>query len=294
MTMRFQWITKELKEDLPLWCSAPTVEIDQVRDIDTRSLAVFNEEDEVIALTEWYTAKAHHDQYYLDIQVHPELRRRGIGTEIFRLASSLRHRDIPFTARGFLHSETLLFASALGAQNKQIVPPALAGLTYKRELRPLKETTNLASHEIQEFQNTYLSMYEWTHENWSPVSGVHQETIQRNAREDLDIEATSIHRDEKGKINGFIAVYQDGDAQLLMGETVSRNTAHGERIIESCLRRTLDVLENRGVVEVTMDGHITDPHWFPNWIKLSPYGEWFQLVSIPASTEPSIIQPRSL
>lgn len=70
---------------------------------------------------------------------------------------------------------------------------------------------------------------------------------------------------------------------MLCGETTVRDTAGGERLVESCLRRTLDVLAQRGVETVEMDGHVSDPHWFPAWIRLDPTGRWFRLVEIETS-----------
>ncbi|MDO4916973.1 MAG: GNAT family N-acetyltransferase [Rothia sp. (in: high G+C Gram-positive bacteria)] len=292
MALHYEWLTPQLELEVPTWCSQKELTFDQTRNIDTRSLAVFAETNEPVALVEWFTPKAHHTHYYLNIEVAPHLRRRGIGTEVFRLASLLRHQDIPFTCRGYLHSEELAFAYSLGATTKQIVPPDKANMTHKDELRPLPSIRSLKTEEAATFQQAYLSMYEWMHEQWSPVSGVHQQTIQRDALADLDYEATSVHYDSSGAIDAFIAVYQMDGSPILLGETTSRSAQDGERIIEACLRRSLDVLSERGVLEVGMDGHISDPHWFPNWIKLSPYGEWFQLLEIPASDQPSIISPR--
>lgn len=291
MALHYEWLTPQLELELPTWCSQKELAFDQSRDIDTRSLAVSAETNELVALVEWFAPKAHHTHYYLNIEVAPRLRRRGIGTEAFRLASSLRHQDIPFTCRGYLHSEELAFAYSLGATTKQIVPPDKANMAHKDELRPLPSIQSLRTEEAAPFQQAYLSMYEWTHEQWFPVSGVHQQTILRDALADLDYEATSVHCDSSGAIDAFIAVYQMNGSPILLGETATRSTQDGERIIEACLRRSLDVLSERGVLEVGMDGHISDPHWFPNWIKLSPYGEWFQLLEIPASDQPSAISP---
>lgn len=160
MALHYEWLTPQLELEVPTWCSQKELTFDQTRNIDTRSLAVFAETNEPVALVEWFTAKAHHTHYYLNIEVAPHLRRRGIGTEVFRLASLLRHQDIPFTCRGYLHSEELAFAYSLGATTKQIVPPDKANMTHKDELRPLPSIRSLKTEEATTFQQAYLSMYE--------------------------------------------------------------------------------------------------------------------------------------
>ena len=288
MTLYYRWLTSEIKASLPTWVAMRGISSDQIRDLDTRALAVFHDE-ELVAIAEWYTSKAHASEYWLYIEVAPKRRRQGLGFEVFRLVSRLRHRDIPFTYRNYLHTGSLAFAHKLGAYTRQVVPPDRARLIHREELTLTFPAEALHCEQQDIFQRAYVDMYEWTHELWAPVSGEHQLTLQRDALEDIDKEATSIVYSSSGSIEGFVATYIVDGKPLLMGETASRNTPHGEQIIQSCLRRTLDILACRGIEEVQMDGHISDPHWLPNWIRLAPYGEWFTLVTIPPSTEISSI-----
>jgi len=84
-----------------------------------------------------------------------------------------------------------------------------------------------------------------------------------------------------GEIVALALVYHDSTPSCLTAETTRRETADGERLIEACVRRSLDVLAARGVEWVTFDGHVSDPHFLPVWARLSPRGRWFRLVEIP-------------
>ena len=48
------------------------------------------------------------------------------------------------------------------------------------------------------------------------------------------------------------------------------------------IRRSLDVLAERGIEAVEFDGHVSDPHLLPVWTRLEPSGRWFHLVEVPA------------
>ena len=48
------------------------------------------------------------------------------------------------------------------------------------------------------------------------------------------------------------------------------------------LRRSLEVLADRGTDVAEFDGHVSDPHFLPVWTRLSPDGRWFHLVEVPA------------
>lgn len=55
----------------------------------------------------------------------------------------------------------------------------------------------------------------------------------------------------------------------------------GEHLVEACVRRSLDVLAQRGIADVEFDGHVSDPHFLPVLARLQPTGRWFRLVEIP-------------
>lgn len=100
--------------------------------------------------------------------------------------------------------------------------------------------------------------------------------------DDVDRDATSVALDGDGTVRAIAMVYDDTVPPVLTAESTDPADPEGERLVEGCLRAALDALAARGVTQVEFDGHVSDPHFFPNWIKLDPAGRWFRLVEIPA------------
>ncbi|QNV39589.1 hypothetical protein IDM48_09475 [Rothia amarae] len=51
MTLYYRWLTSEIKASLPTWVAMRGISSDQIRDLDTRALAVFHDE-ELVAIAE--------------------------------------------------------------------------------------------------------------------------------------------------------------------------------------------------------------------------------------------------
>lgn len=85
-----------------------------------------------------------------------------------------------------------------------------------------------------------------------------------------------------GRIAAACLVYRDSTPPVVTAETVARTTPDGELLVEGCVRRSLEVLADRGTDVTEFDGHVSDPHFLPVWTRLSPDGRWFHLVEVPA------------
>ena len=70
-------------------------------------------------------------------------------------------------------------------------------------------------------------------------------------------------------MRALAAVYRDEDPPVVCAETTAPDVRDGERLVEGCLCFALDALAAQGVDEVRFDGHVTDPHFLPNWVKLA-------------------------
>lgn len=124
------------------------------------------------------------------------------------------------------------------------------------------------------------AVYAWTHADWSPVARDFAAALSEVLEDDVDREASSAAIVD-GEIVALALVYRDSIPPILTTETTMRHTSDGERLIEACVRRSLDVLADGGVDLVTFDGHVSDPHVLPVWVRLAPGGRWFRLVEIP-------------
>jgi len=195
--------------------------------------------------------------------------------------ATLRARDIPFMTRGYVDDERLAFAFHWGARTIQVVPPARVSTSRRRVLRPYPAVISAAQVPFAQVLAAHADMYEWIHASWSPVAPGFAAAVNSGLDDDLDLEASSVALAGDGTVRALAAVYCDVDPLVVCAETTRAQVRGGERLVEGCLRFALDALAARGVDEVELDGHVTDPHLLPNWARLAPSGPWFLLVEIP-------------
>lgn len=195
---------------------------------------------------------------------------------------SLRNLDRPVIARGFLASAQLATMETLGARTIQMVPPSSIRTRERHILRRDPHVVTASSVDVETLKQGLTKMYLWTHENWAQVNVQKVDLIPSalGFPETVDLEASSIVISEDGEVQALALVFTDTDIPCLISETVSRHDVEGERIVEGCVRRSLDALASRSINAVEFDGHASDPHFFPNWMKLRPTGKWFRIVEV--------------
>lgn len=252
---------------------------DRWRDAHTRS-AVLELDGRPVAAGIMWTSRVHGDRYWVAIAVDPPSRRRGYGTTLFAHLSTLRAAPLPFMTRGYVDEDALRFADALGARTIQVVPPADISPSARTALRAHPAVRSVRGLPWDRVLTANAAIYEWTHASWSPVASHFATALSEDLEEELDVEASSAAVVD-GDIVALALVYRDSSPPILTAETTSRSTADGERLVEASVRRSLDVLADRGVDLVTFDGHVSDPHLLPVWSRLRPAGRWFRLVEIP-------------
>lgn len=264
----------------PSWFSEIELRSDGWRDEHTRSLIALVDDVPVAAGLIW-TSRVHGDRYRVSVVVDPDQRRQGIGTRLVVELAQLRAEPLLLMSRGFVGTPELAFADALGARTIQVVPPTDVAVAHRDRLREATlETTSGSAVGLEDLGAAWASAYEWSHADWSPTAPDFAIALLEGFAEDVDLEATSVVLDGGGSVTALCVAFSDGETPVLCGETVAREMPDGERLVESCLRRTLDVLGGRGVTAVEMDGHVSDPHWLPAWIRLAPTGAWFRLVEM--------------
>ncbi|WP_420111108.1 GNAT family N-acetyltransferase [Pseudactinotalea sp.] len=264
----------------PFWFSSIELRADGWRDQHTRSLIALDGQVPVGAGLIW-TSRVHGARYWVAVVVDPERRRQGIGTALVRELARLRAQPLALMTRGFVGSPELAFADALGARTIQVVPPMHVDVARRDALHEATpETVPGSAVGLESLGPAWASAYEWSHAEWSPTAPNFAGALLEGLEDEVDLEATSIALDGGGSVVALCVAFTDGDVPVLCGETTQRDTLNGEQLVASCLRRTLDVLAERGVNAVEMDGHVSDPHWLPAWIQLEPTGGWFRLVEI--------------
>ena len=195
----------------------------------------------------------------------------------------MRADDLAFMARGYVDDDRMAFVRALGARTVQIVPPAEIDTSARVELRPHPAVEGAADVAWEQLEEANAAVYAWTHAAWSPVAADFAPALNEDLADELDTEATSVAV-VGGQVVANCMVYRDSDRPIVTAETVSPHTPDGERFVEGCVRRALDVLAARGVTDVEFDGHVSDPHFLPAWTRLHPTGRWFHLMEVPAAS----------
>ncbi|RKS89435.1 hypothetical protein DEU37_1749 [Microbacterium sp. AG790] len=252
---------------------------DRWRDAHTRSTVLEVDGHPVAAGIMW-TSRVHGDRYWLAIVVEPASRGRGYGNAVFAHLSTLRAAPLAFMTRGYVDDDALGFADALGARTIQVVPPADVTTASRAVLRPHPAVQSVRDLRWDDVLDANAAVYAWTHAAWSPVAPDFAAALSEDLEAEVDRDASSAAVVD-GAIVALALVYHDSTPPCLTAETTRRETADGERLIEACVRRSLDVLAARGVELVTFDGHVSDPHFLPVWARLAPSGRWFRLVEIP-------------
>ncbi|WP_206448040.1 GNAT family N-acetyltransferase [Agrococcus sp. KRD186] len=280
--MAFRELRPEDLDRAASWLVDGGFRADRWRDDHTRS-AVASDAGRVIAAGMIWTSRVHGDRYWVRIIVEPDRRRQGHGRAMLAHLSTLRPAELPFMARGFFDSDEMAFADGLGAHTIQVVPPARIATSSRTRLRALDSVVSAGGLTRATIEAANAETYEWVHAAWSPVGPGFESALNEDLWDELDPQATSVALDADGRILAMAMGYQDSSPPVVTAETVRIDQEGGERLVEACIRRTLDVYAERGVDEVEFDGHVTDPHFMPIWARLQPAGEWFRLVEVPAS-----------
>lgn len=265
------------REQLPAWAQGVYF-ADFTRDEHTRCLLAHHN-GELAGIVAWWTARAHHTHYEFQLAVAPHLRRQGIGTALYRQARAQASTSLPFFIRDYLGEPTLCFADSLGARTLQLVPPSSMSTASAQKLRRHNSVVSAREVSYQVFEQAYMDFYEWTHASWSPVSGDHRAVLARYAAEAYN-DYSSVAVAKGVGILAVIAVFP-GSTPELCGELTEPSHPQGELLLEACLRRSLEKLTDAGHSTVEADGHISDPHLFPAWLKTETAGRWYRLVEIP-------------
>lgn len=277
MQLTFSSAPADHREQLPTWAQGAYF-ADFTRDKHTRCLLAYHDE-ELAGIVAWWTARAHHTHYELQLAVAPHLRRQGIGTALYQQARAQASAPLPFFMRDYLGEPTLYFADSLGARTLQLVPPATMPTASAQNLREHASVRSAQSVSYHEFEQAYVDFYEWTHASWSPVSGDHRPVLARYAAEAYnDYSSVAVAKDRG--VLAVIAVFPGSTPELCV-ELTEPSHSQGELLLEACLRRSLHKLAAAGHSTVEADGHISDPHLFPAWLKTETAGRWYRLVEIP-------------
>ena len=180
------------------------------------------------------------------------------------VGAPLAAKAVPGTDRHRLLTEA-------GATAYQVCPPSMidctdpANLAWARSADPGGAVVgDLRGRSAEEILGLYLDLYVWVHADWSPVMDVDhtREVFAEMLGEELDPgRSVLVEREGRPAAMGF--VFPEGEGWVVVGEAVDPDAPHAAEDVLTCLQALVGRLGEDGVRELLVDGHVTDPHWYP-------------------------------
>jgi GNAT superfamily N-acetyltransferase len=213
----------------------------------------------------------HRGQYALVVGVTPGHRRQGVGRVLVAEARRMRPQPLPMVVRFFAADAAT--AALFRAEHGEVVQTAPNTRLAPAELRfwadaqpvPVGATVgSLAGVPLDEVARAWTDAYVWQHEGWTwppismPALARYAEITARDTDRELSAGAWV-----GGRLAAIaLAIDTDGETTLVT-ETVRRDEPDGVALVAAVLAEALRRLADRGVGDVLLDGHVTDPHLHP-------------------------------
>ncbi|WP_114908081.1 hypothetical protein [Ornithinimicrobium murale] len=178
---------------------------------------------------------------------------------------------VPVAAKAKPRTTRHRWLTKAGATAYQIVPPSDIDCTDPDNLawasRPVPtglEITDLTGLSDDAVLDLWTDFYVWVHEGWSPVADrqAARKIFAPMMAEELDrSRSVLVVRDGRPSAHGF--VFAEDDGWLVCCEAVAPDVPHGLEDVDTCLRAVVGVLARTGAQDLTVDGHVDDPHLYP-------------------------------
>jgi hypothetical protein len=223
------------------------------------------------------------DSYFCQVTVAPDHRRRRISTRLYAAVYETNDQRFPVLTRA-MESQPLRrqFANALGCTvlvhcpapwvdptspafrrwaDKQPVPPAFA-LVVMRELP------------TERVEQAWATYFEWAHR---PFGVVHTDRLsarwtQLSSTIDQDASILAVDSTTADIVAISLATPDAWDGRtMIISETVHETHRDGSRLVRSAVAASLEVLGQRDIRRVELEGHTTDAH-SPDLVESLPPG----------------------
>ena len=263
---------------VPAWLRERSMLPDRWRDEHTRTIIAEDGAGEPIGAATMWTSPVHPDRYSVDLVVAPDHRRAGIATALLEALTELQPEPKRFIWGAAETDPAHGFAATFGARTIQRAPLDTFQTSRAVRLRPPDDIASAAAVSRVALEQAWVDMYEWTHADWHPVGPDTRAALVEDLWDEIDPHLSSIAVSATGAIDAVLLVFIDGGQPVVAGETVSRDTPAGTRLLEGCARRTFNLLAGAGFAETLLDAHETDPHFAPLFNALGPVTRWHRIV----------------
>lgn len=217
----------------------------------------------------------HHSRYWATIRVCDGQRGKGLGTELLKALGQSRDEDRPFFAKLREDNPALGWVRAMGGVPYQVCPPMRLDLTdaanrlWVGSLPERPATARIvpgSDLSDEQLVTSFCSLYEWVHEDWSPVTS--RADVERmfadEVRLDLDRRLSSFAVDGDDVVAGvFVFRTPSGEPLDVVAETITRDAPDGDAALAACVRATARQAADAGWGQIAFDGHQDDPHLYP-------------------------------
>lgn len=236
---------------------------------------IAEEAGEHIGLGTMVLSTLHRDCFYLEIQVVPEMRRRGVGRTLFRALMDSRPCPYPVLTRATAAGPAgAAFAAAMGFEvlmrcpAPQLNPASTAAAHWIEHHRSPAGVRVVPARQrpFEELLEAWAELFVWIHEDWSPVYD--RERVRELfaasgwAELDLDLSQVAVRSDRIVAMTCVLPEVWDSRSYLVT-ETVQRHCCSGVEILAATIAGALRACAARGITFVEFDGHAVDPHFYP-------------------------------
>jgi GNAT superfamily N-acetyltransferase len=242
--------------------------LDADEPLQRRAMAAL-EGEEVVGLAGVTESRLHPSHLPLAVEVHPEHRRRGVGTALVR---SLRADGRPGVLRVFTDDDAATgFARAIGGTVLQTLPPEKVRCTSPAVRAWTEEhrgpTRSGAEVGRQRVRQAWLQAYTWVHAGWIPVrsAAALDEVFDDAFLDGLDLLASRFTvREGSVSAGAFVLRETYDDAVVVVAEpTTADDTPANHQDTAACLAAVLADQADREPGNVMVDCHVSDPHTYP-------------------------------
>jgi hypothetical protein len=212
------------------------------------------------------------DTYYCEVTVAREYRRQRIGTRLYAAVYNTNDQRFPVLTRA-MESRPLRrhFANAIGCTvlfhcpEPWIDPTSPAGRRWvdQQTVPPSFTITVMRDLPTERVQQAWAQCFEWTHQ---PFGVVHRDRLpalwtqlSRAIDQDASMLAANPATGELVAMSLVTPEVWDGRT-MIISETVRKTQQAGHQLLRSTVAASLNVLGQRGIRRVELEGHATDTH----------------------------------
>lgn len=218
------------------------------------------------------TSRIHPGRYPSAVEVHPDARRLGIGSTLFRALVALRPQ--PFAMSTKLrpsNTAAMSFVRMLGGRPYATCPcttvdprqHAVKVWCSRNGPRADAVVHDLSSIADADLLDALIRQYVWVHQLWSPVGdvGALREAF-AEMLPSVDRAASSGATIGSG-LRALSVAFVAASAAEVIAETMESTQPYGRSLLAACVARTIRVAAATGVSSIEFDGHESDPHQHP-------------------------------